>query len=146
MALETTIRFISVVLSAGLSASRTCSAMLMMDPRPSLRPMRAATRGSLSLRRMNVVKRFRKDYKIEPLAKLQLRAELSALSGKIARRPRASSVGCFRDESPSRIGRGHASTELSIKDVVAYSRQSFPLADGGTRAAHRGAQVGGYDA
>src|SRR6202521_5614578 len=79
----------------------------------------------------------------EPLAKLQLRAELSALSGKIARRPRASSVGCFRDESPSRIGRGHACTLLSIKNLGAHSRQSFPVADGGTRAAHRGAQAGG---
>src|ERR1700738_236280 len=44
------------------------------------------------------------------------------------------SVGCFYHESPRRIGRGHASAELLIKNLVAYSRRSFPLADGGTRA------------
>jgi hypothetical protein len=43
---------------------------------------------------------------------------------------------CFRDEARSRIGRGYASVELSIKNLGAHSRQSFPVADGGARAAH----------
>src|ERR1700680_1492184 len=80
---------------------------------------------------------------IEPLAKLRERAELSGLSGEFARRPRARPVECFRDESPSRIGRGHASTDLSIKNLGAHSRQSFSVSYGGTGTAHRAAQAGG---
>jgi len=41
---------------------------------------------------------------------LRWRAELSAVIGELRGRPRGRSIGCFRDESPSRSGRGHAST------------------------------------
>src|SRR6516162_9151561 len=62
---------------------------------------------------------------------------------RFSRRSAHISVGCFYHESPRRIGRGHASAELLIKNLVAYSRRSFPLADGGTRAADRDAQASG---
>jgi hypothetical protein len=60
---------------------------------------------------------------------------------RIARRPRPLSVGCFHHESPDRIGRGHASTRLSIKYMGSHSSCAFPLARRGTRATDRDAQA-----
>jgi len=60
-------------------------------------------------------------------------------------RPSARSrLGYFHNETPRRIGRGHASAELLIKNLVAHSRQSFSLAERGTRAAHRDPQAGDH--
>src|ERR1700746_970378 len=80
---------------------------------------------------------------IELLAKLQRRGELSALNGEWRGVRAAISVRCFYDESPKRIGREHASTDVSIKNLGAHSRQSFPLADRRTWTAHRYAQASG---
>ena len=82
----------------------------------------------------------------EPLAKLQRRGELSALNGEFARCPRRDFGRVFPRRITSRIGRGHASADLSIKNLGAHSRQSFPLANGRTWAAHRHAQASGDDA